>query len=369
MSRRFVVFLAVFQSVLMLVHVFLFETCIYFWQPRQIEQIDALKAAFAILSVCFLAASLLAFRFNNFLVRLFYTFSAVWLGVVNNGFFTACACWIIYAIIWMGQRAPARWPFAVAFAGVTLLASAYGIINASVTRVKRVEVKLPNLPEAWRGRVAVLASDFHLGHVRGGRFAQRVVRKIESLQPDMVFLAGDVYDGTAANYNKLAEPLRKLRAPLGVYFVEGNHEEFSDPTKYLQAISQVGVRVLDNERILLDGLQLVGIAYRDATHGEHFHKTLRNTGLDRGYASILLTHAPDPLAVAAEEGISLQLSGHTHRGQFLPWRWAATRMYGRYVYGLQRRGEMQIYTSSGVGTWGPPMRVGTHPEIVVLSFE
>ena len=369
MSRRFVVFLIVFQSVLMLVHAFLFETSLYFWKPRQAAQIYALEAAFVILSVCFLGASLLAFRFNNFFVRAFYTFSAVWLGVLNYGFFAACACWIVYLISRISHLGLGRWPFAVVFTSATLLTSAYGIINSVSTRIKRVTVKLPNLPESWRGRLAVLSSDLHLGDVRGARFARRVVRKIGTLQPDVVFLAGDFYDGTAADYVSLAQPLSELRAPLGAYFVEGNHEEFSDSAKYLTAISGAGVRVLNNERVMLDGLQLIGIAYRDATHGDHFRKTLRNTGFDRAQPSVLLTHAPDPLARAAEEGITLQLSGHTHRGQFLPWRWAAERMYGPYVYGLQRNQEMQIYTSSGVGTWGPPMRVGTNPEIVLIRFE
>jgi predicted MPP superfamily phosphohydrolase len=118
----------------------------------------------------------------------------------------------------------------------------------------------------------------------------------------------------------------------------------------------------------VDGIQIVGVNYRDATHGEHFRKTLRRTGLDRGQASILLTHAPDRIQVSAEEGISLQLSGHTHHGQFWPWTLVAERMYGKFVYGLQRLGEMQIYTSCGAGTWGPPLRVGSRPEIVAITF-
>jgi predicted MPP superfamily phosphohydrolase len=136
----------------------------------------------------------------------------------------------------------------------------------------------------------------------------------------------------------------------------------------LKAVAATGVRVLDNEKVIVDGLQIVGVNYRDATHGEHFRKTLRKTGFDRGQASILLTHAPDRIQVSAKEGISLQLSGHTHHGQFWPWTLAAERMYGKYVYGLQRLGEMQIYTSCGAGTWGPPLRVGSSPEIVAIVF-
>ena len=91
--------------------------------------------------------------------------------------------------------------------------------------------------------------------------------------------------------------------------------------------------------------------------------------MDRTRPSILLTHAPDRVQVSAEEGISLQLSGHTHHGQFWPWTRVAARIYGKYVYGLQRAGEMQIYTSYGAGTWGPPLRVGSNSEIVAIRFE
>jgi predicted MPP superfamily phosphohydrolase len=367
--RRFVAFLAVFQTVLVLVHFFLYMTWTYFWQPAEASGIAALQIVFAILSVSFLAASLLAFRFNNGLLRAFYTVTAVWLGTVNYGFFAACGSWAIYGAFRLGGLSPERRVFAIGFVGAALLMSAYGVINAAVARVTRITVGLPNLPESWRGRAAVLVSDLHLGHVRSYRFARRVVRKIATLRPDVVFLAGDLYDGTAADFKKLAGPWSDLAPALGSYFAEGNHEEFSDNEKYLRAVAQAGVRVLDNERVVVDGLQLIGIAYRDATHGEHFRKTLRGTGLDHKQPSILLTHAPDPLAVAAEEGISLQLSGHTHRGQFLPWTWVAARMYGPYVYGLHRIGESLIYTTSGVGTWGPPMRVGSHAEIVLIQFE
>ena len=96
---------------------------------------------------------------------------------------------------------------------------------------------------------------------------------------------------------------------------------------------------------------------------------LRQAKLQRNLPSILLTHAPNRLALAEEEGISLQLSGHTHLGQFVPWSWMARRVYRQFVYGLSRIGKMQVFTSSGAGTWGPPLRLGSNPEIVMLQFE
>jgi predicted MPP superfamily phosphohydrolase len=224
------------------------------------------------------------------------------------------------------------------------------------------------LPAAWRGRRAALISDLHLGHVRNGSFLRRMVAKILKEEPDAIFIAGDLYDGTAIDTRRAAEPLRELAAPHGVYFVAGNHEQFGDDSKYLHAIAATGVRVLSNEKVEVDGLQIVGVPYRNAHDGQ-FASVLRSVRLDRDRASILLTHAPDHPEIAEAAGVSLQLSGHTHLGQFIPWSWLARRIYRQFVYGLSQIGKMQVFTSSGAGTWGPPLRLGSNPEIVVLEFE
>jgi predicted MPP superfamily phosphohydrolase len=378
LPKGFVVFLTIFQTVLIAVHGFLFLTWVYFLAPHVHEQANAydfsplrhwrLLIALAILSVSFLVTSLIGFRTTNVALRVVYRITAVWLGFVNYVFFSGVLCWVIYLALRLGGTTIERHYFALSFLGLAVAVTAYGVINGEWTRVRRITVKLAGLPESWRGRTAVLVSDVHLGNYRAFGFVRRVVKMVLRLKPDVVLIAGDLYDGTPADLARLAEPLRLLKPALGAFFVEGNHEEFSDHTKYVKAVAATGVRVLDNEKIIVDGLQILGVAYRDATHGEHFRKTLRRTGFDRGQASILLTHAPDRVQVSAEEGISLQLSGHTHHGQFWPWTLAAERMYGKFVYGLQRLGELQVYTSTGAGTWGPPLRVGSSPEIVAIEF-
>jgi hypothetical protein len=196
-----------------------------------------------------------------------------------------------------------------------------------------------------------------------------MVAKILKEEPDAIFIAGDLYDGTAIDARRAAEPLSDLVAPQGVYFVAGNHEQFGDDRKYLQAIAAAGVRVLSNEKVEVDGLQIVGVPYRNAVRGGPFASALDAIHLDRDRASILLTHAPDHPEIAEAAGVSLQLSGHTHVGQFIPWSWMARRVYRQFVYGLSRIGKMQVFTSSGAGTWGPPLRLGSNPEIVMLEFQ
>jgi len=155
--------------------------------------------------------------------------------------------------------------------GAAIMAGLYGVFNAGWTRVTRTTVRLANLPASWHGRRAALISDVHLGHVRNGTFLRRMVAKILSEEPDAIFIAGDLYDGTAIDAGRAAEPLSELTAPHGVYFVAGNHEQFGDDSKYLRAVEAAGVRVLSNEKVEADGLQIIGVPYRHATHGGHFH--------------------------------------------------------------------------------------------------
>src|SRR6202158_3135221 len=255
MRLRLVVFIGVFQSVLILGHVFLYKTWDFFWQAPEPPGISPLQWTLAVLSVSFLAASLLAFRYHNFVVRWFYTVSAVWLGTLSFLFFAACLCWVIYGAARLAGLSLDGRVLAGALFGIAVLVSSVGLINAAWTRVRRITVKLPNLPESWRGRVAALVTDTHLGHVRGSGFMRRIVTTLTHLRPDILFIAGDMYDGTVARVRELASPWARLAAPQGAFFVLGNHEEFTDSTKYLDAIQHSGVRVLNNEKVTVDGMQ------------------------------------------------------------------------------------------------------------------
>ncbi len=369
MRSRIAIWLVIVQSILLLAHLFLYETWTAFWRDPGLTGIWYLQIILALLSVSFIAASLLAWRYSHPLVALFYKISAIWLGVLSFCFLAACSCWIVYDVARLFGVHVERRYLAIALFGSALLVSFYGVVNAAWTRVRRVKVNLPNLPASWRGRVAALVSDTHLGHVRGYWFMRRLVAKLARLRPDIVFIGGDMYDGTAADTYRLATPWAKFSAPLGTYFVTGNHEEFSDSAKYLDAVKQSGVRVLNNEKVTVDGLQVVGIHDRDSISPERFRAILQRADLDPNRASVLLTHRPDRLTIAEEAGISLQLSGHTHGGQFFPFTWITSRIYGKFVHGLQRLGKLLVYTSYGAGTWGPPMRIGTTPEIVLIQFE
>jgi predicted MPP superfamily phosphohydrolase len=361
-------FIAIVQSVLFLVHFFLFQTWTFSRSGDESPGARWAGLALGLLSVSFVAASVLAFRYTNPALRAFYKAAAIWLGLLTFLFLAAVSSWIIFGVARLAGLDVNFHRTVELLFGIATLTGLYGVFNASWTRITRTTVRLANLPEAWRGRTAALISDLHLGHVRNGSFLRRVVAKILQEEPDAVFIAGDLYDGTAIDAGRAAEPLNKLTAPHGVYFVAGNHEQFGDDSQYLHAIAAAGVRVLSSEKVEVDGLQILGVPYRNAAGGK-LASALDGMGLDRERASILLVHAPDHPEIAEAAGVSLQLSGHTHLGQFVPWSWMARRIYRQFVYGLSRIGKMQVFTSSGAGTWGPPLRLGSNPEIVMLQFE
>jgi hypothetical protein len=382
LRSRLLVFVSIVQAILFLAHWFVYATAAHFWGGAVASW--PVKLAFGLLSVSFVAASLRGWYSYGPLVRVFYSISAIWLGFASFFLLASVASWIVE-----GVNAAARlgwqpaWIADAAF-GAAIAMSLYGILNAAFPRVTRITIALPGLPAQWRGRTAALVSDLHLGHVRNVRFVRRVVNKLLALQTDIVLVAGDLYDGVAGDFEKLAGPWKALtslspspaqdvaaphKPAFGVFYIAGNHEEFYRNAEYLPPLLRSGVRVLNNEKVEVDGLQLIGVHYRDAAHPEQYHSILQSIKLDRNRASVLLLHAPVRLAISEEEGISLQLSGHTHGGQFFPWTLVAKRVWAQFNHGLQRVGSLQVYTTYGAGTWGPPLRVATRPEIVLITFE
>jgi predicted MPP superfamily phosphohydrolase len=363
---RIIFFVTVIPSILLAANWFVCATWNHFWG---MTAVPAWKIIPTGLTLTFIAATFLGLRYSNLGLRLMYRISATWLGVLSFSFSAACAAWLVSAAALLLPFHFEPKIIAEAFFGVAMLASIYGLVNANRLRVTRITVNLPNLPAAWQGRHVALVTDLHLGNVRGARFASRVVAKLNGLQADAVFISGDLFDGTEANPDALVKPWKKLSAPAGIYYVTGNHEEFTDRAKLIRAVQRTGIRVLNNEKVDVHGLQIVGVHDRETSDPRQFRALLRQAALDGSRASILLAHQPSSLAIAEEAGISLQLSGHTHGGQIWPWTWAAARVHGRFNYGLNRFGELLVYTSSGAGTWGVPMRVGTRSEIVLIRLE
>jgi len=294
---------------------------------------------------------------------------AVWLGILSLFFFGSVLCWFAYlTVLALELPVPAAVIVESVF-GIALALGVYGLLNAKRIRITRMNVCLARLPENWKDRTVALVSDLHLGQVHGVRLVRKIVAELNTLKPDAVLISGDMFDGLKVDAAALLEPWRRLAAPLGACFVTGNHDEFQDRNECLRAIQAIGIRVLNNERIDLDGLSVIGVHDFESTHESKLRGILGSLDLDRSATHLLLTHQPGAASAAAEAGVALQLSGHTHGGQMWPWTLVGRMVHGALNHGLSRVGEMQVITSSGAGTWGPPFWLGTKSEIVLIHFK
>ncbi len=361
------------QIFLGLAHWFLYLSWTHFWGPMSPAVLLGLRWTLGVLACSFVVAALLSFRSAIRVVSWVYWLAAVWLGFFNFFFWAACLSWVLGLALRMVLPAPTLavvhpWICTVLTAAA-VVAGLWGMVNARWIRVRRVAVKLADLPEHWRGRKALVLSDLHLGHINGVRFAERVVRMARELAPDVVFIPGDLFDGGQAHIDELLAPFAQLNPTHGIYFSSGNHDEFGDMDLYSSAMERVGIRVLANQAVLVDGLAVIGIGFGDANYPIRMRALLQELRPEPGVAAVLLNHVPTRLPIAEEAGIGLQLSGHTHAGQIFPFTWITRRIFGRFTHGLAHYGAMAVYTSTGAGAWGPPMRVGTEPEMVLICFE
>jgi predicted MPP superfamily phosphohydrolase len=325
---------------------------------------------FFLLPLSVIASLFLAHWNDSLLTRVFYFCSTLWLGVgltLLTAFVLAWVCW--GAARGLGQHPSPVW-FGLAAVGIAVLYSAYGVANAYHPRVASFTVRIKNLPPRWQGKKLVQLSDVHLGRILGADFLARAVAKVNAQNPAMVLITGDLFDGADGNLEELVAPLNDLRAPLGIYFVTGNHETYLGTQRAYAALRTVPVTVLGDERVVVDGLQIIGISYPERGHALRLaEKMAKLPGFDPAQPSVLLYHTPSQIAEARAAGINLQLSGHVHQGQIFPLQFITWLMFGKYYHGLHTEGDYTLYTTSGTGVWGPTMRTGNHPEIGVFQLE
>jgi predicted MPP superfamily phosphohydrolase len=263
-------------------------------------------------------------------------------------------------------------------AAVAAATVGYGVREARSPRVVRRDVPLDRLPRELDGLTIAALSDIHLGPLNQGPFLRAVVGQVNAERPDAVAIVGDLVDGTVAELGREAAPLGELHAP--TFFVTGNHEYFSGAEAWCEFLPTLGVRVLRNERVSLGRLgappgaptvDLAGIDDRTATrshepgHGANLAKAL--AGRDSSRTVVLLAHQPVMVDQAARADVDLQISGHTHGGQLLPFGYVVL-LDQPVLAGLTRIGRTWLYVTRGVGFWGPPVRVGAPPEITLVTL-
>lgn len=257
-----------------------------------------------------------------------------------------------------------------------LFASGVGLWNARrIARIVHVDVPIEGLPPALNGFSIVQLSDVHVGPTIRRKYVEGIVEAVNGLQPDIVAITGDLVDGSVPELREHVAPLSQLAARHGRYFVTGNHEYYSGAVAWMRELERLGLTVLHNEHVVIEreGEKLViagvpdfGAGRYDRAHRSDPHAAIAGSPADAG-ARVLLAHQPRTAPAAARAGFDLQLSGHTHGGQFLPWNFFV-RLQQPFTAGLHRLDGLWVYVSRGTGYWGPPKRFGAPSEITKVTL-
>jgi predicted MPP superfamily phosphohydrolase len=306
-----------------------------------------------------------------------------WAGLLAMGFFSSLLVLtllrelVLLGMMLAGTGGPAlSRDSAVAVPLLALAVTAIGFINARrLARVVRVDVPIAGLPQELAGYAFAQISDIHVGPTIKRAYLNAIVTRVNSLKPDAIAVTGDLVDGSVQRLALHTAPLARLSAPDGVFFVTGNHEYYSGAEQWIAEVRRLGLRVLINEHVIRRrgqaALMIAGVTDYTAEHFDPAHKSdphLAAAGAPIDVAvKVLLAHQPRSAAAAADAGFHLQLSGHTHGGQFFPWN-LFVPLQQPFVAGLNRVRSLWVYTSRGTGYWGPPKRFGAPSEITLVRL-
>ena len=384
---RFLTFIAIAFALLAGIHWFIWARLVR--DPRWPAPWTGVATVCLILLAVFVPAAMFLGRAHPQLGRVLAWPAFVWMGVMF-----LLLCILVSIDIVRGIASLARWASdagpldeqrrtfiarLTAGAATAVVAGMTGVAlrsALSAIAVRPLRVQLSRLPAGRHGFTIAQLTDIHVGPTIGRSFIEEIVRKTNALEPDLIAITGDLVDGSVSDLRDAVAPLADLRAKHGVFFVTGNHEYFSDADGWTNELSRLGIRVLKNERVAIgqgeDAFDLAGVEDRSAarfgglTPAAATERAL--AGRDRTRERVLLAHQPRSLMEAAQYGVGLQLSGHTHGGQVWPFGYLV-RLNQPFVAGLYRFGDSQIYVSRGTGYWGPPMRLGAPAEITHITLE
>jgi uncharacterized protein len=375
----FLIFFSLVTSVYAAAHYYLFTWFVRWAKPpKRIEKI--VFVAFCLLVISFPLSRVLSWRDFNHFTYLLMLAASVWMGLVLYLiiFSLASDLGLIFARLFGAKRRSGergflkfrRLLFGMILA-VTVSIGGCALYEARRVGVSNLEIPLAGLPKELEGLTIAHLSDVHFGVLNNTGKLERLVALTNSLNPDLIVITGDWVDESVAHMEDMAGPLKKLRGKKGVYAITGNHDYYAGVDRAVGIMREAGIEVLRNEiRILPGGLQLLGIddptgARRMGDVAADFAAIVSRA--DPSKPSILLYHQPIHFEKAARAGIGLQLSGHTHGGQLYPVIHISKRIYPR-TPGLHRLEKSFLYVNRGAGTWGPPMRFLSPPEIALIRL-
>lgn len=298
------------------------------------------------------------------------------------GFFLRALDWAAYTVMGLSSllivsfivvdllRVPSTAQVVIAVVSGAAFLTLLGVVLARRPRVVRVTVPIADLPHDLAGFKILQLSDLHIGPTIRRRFVDAVVDRANALQPDLVAVTGDVADGLVPELREHVEPLGRLQAPHGAYFVTGNHEYYWDVLGWTKELERLGISVLTNEHRVVErgSSRLVVAGVTDLSTADASDPVAAVRGAPPSSVRVLLAHQPRSAFAAQAAGYDLQISGHTHGGQYFPFN-LLVRLFQPFVAGLHRLESMWLYVSRGTGYWGPPLRLGAPAEITLLELQ
>lgn len=388
MSLKLILFPTAAACLMLGIHYAVFKSFMHFFSiGRPLAKIP-LYTAMVILSLSFISSFILIHWRENLWTVAWYRFAAAWTGFAIHCLAAVAAAWILLIAARLTGVALSAKAVGAAAMVIAVAATVYGMWAAFNPVVRQVAVPVKTLPGAWKNSTIVHLSDLHLGHIHGSGFAGRVAEKVDSMDPDLVLITGDLLDGMGGPYKKNLKALNAIRAEHGIFFVTGNHEHYVGIDRALSLIENTPFQVLDNRAVQIHGLEIVGVSYPGISSIEQIDNL--SAEKKEGRVRIAMFHTPTEMGInekSMEEqhfanywmpdtsfdlnrklDADLQLSGHTHHGQIFPVNLLTRLLYRGYDHGLEKNNGFYLYTTAGTGSWGPPMRSSGRPEIAAIRL-
>jgi uncharacterized protein len=393
MNLNLIRFLTVILLITFTTHYFLFFSWSRFFYINNVTAKRCLFVVMFFLSITFILSSIFIRLSNTPFTRTYYFFSGTWMGLMSFLLAATALVWIVKGGLWLFPHAlPAKaiiQGFFCFLCGLAIVYTGFCHYQFYKIKIKPLSVPIQNLPRQWEGKKIIHLSDLHLGGTKNIKFLKKVVTLTNNQNADLILITGDLFDGATNSHEKYISDLNQFKAKHGIMFTSGNHEMYSGIEKSRKAIGNSKIILLDNKAIVIDGLQILGISYPEFKKPSSFDFNDPQV-FTKNLPTILLYHTPTRIKANDENmtavrssdylapdivfsntinhGISLQLSGHTHAGQFFPFTWVAEKIFKGFHHGLHRIDDFYINISSGTGSWGPPLRSGYLSEIVVITL-
>lgn len=360
----FIFFLLIFSSIYFGIHYYVYNR-IANGLTLPIPVRNCLKIFFLFSALLFLLGEFLSRKFS---VYPLIHFGALWLGVISVAF-SIFILKDIFGLVFPHHAKLLTYSSLVFVFSI----SSYALYNASRgPKLREIKIPIKKLPSELSGFSIAQLSDLHLGSLTSKKWLESIVEKTNELKPDLIVITGDLIDQDICKFEDFLEILKRLKSRYGIFAVTGNHEFYAGVEKFMEIAKKLGITVLRNEKITVaDSIELVGV---DDNTGRRFSgtgsdlKLVQRKGIDLKKPIILLSHQPHIFDEAVKSGVDLQLSGHIHAGQIPPLNLII--MFSlKYPFGLYKKDSSYLYTTSGTGTWGPPMRLFSSSEIVRIILE